>query len=1090
MGPTIYVTTDGELVFEALKAVSSVFSSSSHIWSGAGLAGVGFAVGMGLLLTFAIQVLSGFLENRMMRFEPLILGFLIYAAMFVPKTSVNVEDISTGTVYVVNDVPIGIAYSGAFVSGITRRITEEIENGFVSAGLLQEHSVSSGGYLQPHLVFLAIRNAYEKGFETQKMFYQNLAYFMRNCVHGRKTFNAKYLNEISNPADYLFNSGNFNVGLSFEVVDMGNGLSTIGVSCGDQASYLSQKMQDFFYLPVYNGKSAFENMLHSDFNNSNGNVLQVMADGGWDWSDVQNAIHALLGSTLMDSYDFMNKLFIGKYASIAATCGAISGLNDYKDCIQKTVTETQMEEQIRSETTGQAAGFLKFMQPTMAAFQFLFFALSPLVAIVVAMAGAQSIRLLTNYFIFGVWTQSWTAVAAILNFMIITQTKNVLAGRFAGMNALSMENLVSVFDTVQNKLAVGNTLLAATPVITLAVLTGSTYALTQIAGRFGAIGGDKTDEKLLSPSYAATQAQVTATGKTQDIASVAPDIGGVAIPRSPILQQMAPFISASSVMNRASGVAQTLAQESQQQASRAINTAMERVSSLVQSVGKGSSVGSEHSSSLASAMHAVDSYLRNIGTQFTLTNADKAQLATLLAMRSSLGLGLNALASIGAGMEWSASGRKAMEKALQYAFSMSGKSQFSEADEKKWNDIQKIQQSMKNFWNESAERSKAYKSAEQAALRYSKLQKIADTASDTASLVSGITQGQKINLYDMASQMFGRYGEGKTGEMISSLQTFAQSAGADVGQRYMQRTQELSDYYGKLGYDPRSASYMAHVQALGELPGMASGEHKAEAVEAVGKGLRLLFRVGTEGTAGMAEMLRHSDSVEGSVQRGVSWGEQLGNRVDSNLASGSNAINSGWGHLANDYTNQLQGFAGTQEAMKREYGRGAAEIEEQNYNSQHAQEARKEIPTLLGFPTGSGSQGQNVTSGTTAGPGFGPKAVGNAFLNGPAYVPQKSHSWLPEKEKPVSLDAVNNPAVDMLVPHSNTVLLSDPSSLQSGTSASQMGGPAEGGSGSSGVSTPAGRIVGSGVPGGVSGQTDSGQIGVSTPESAGGQPVA
>ncbi len=79
---------------------------------------------------------------------------------------------------------------------------------------------------------------------------------------------------------------------------------------------------------------------------------------------------------------------------------------------------TTMVGALAQQQAGNAGGASMFeanVIPMMAVLQFLFFALSPLVAVVVAFYGAHGAGIYMKYVMFGIWTQSFLPVVDIIN---------------------------------------------------------------------------------------------------------------------------------------------------------------------------------------------------------------------------------------------------------------------------------------------------------------------------------------------------------------------------------------------------------------------------------------------------------------------------------------------------------------------------------------------------------------------------------------------------------------------------------------------------------------------------------------------------
>ncbi|MBO0180212.1 conjugal transfer protein TraG N-terminal domain-containing protein, partial [Vibrio parahaemolyticus] len=110
--------------------------------------------------------------------------------------------------------------------------------------------------------------------------------------------------------------------------------------------------------------------------------------------------------------------------------------------------------------------------------------------------GSMGMTLAGKYFQTVLWIQLWMPVLSITNLFIHTAATNEMASLSTpGLN--SMYALSSTGDILQNWIATGGMLAAATPIISLFIVTGSTYAFTSLANRVN--GSDHVNEKIQSP---------------------------------------------------------------------------------------------------------------------------------------------------------------------------------------------------------------------------------------------------------------------------------------------------------------------------------------------------------------------------------------------------------------------------------------------------------------------------------------------------------------------------------------------------------------------------------------------------------------
>jgi conjugal transfer mating pair stabilization protein TraG len=83
---------------------------------------VGMAVGV--FITVASAIASG---GRNIDFQHILLGYILWALLFVPTARVTIEDSYTGEIRVVDNVPAGPAAAGGIISLVGFKLTEMFE---------------------------------------------------------------------------------------------------------------------------------------------------------------------------------------------------------------------------------------------------------------------------------------------------------------------------------------------------------------------------------------------------------------------------------------------------------------------------------------------------------------------------------------------------------------------------------------------------------------------------------------------------------------------------------------------------------------------------------------------------------------------------------------------------------------------------------------------------------------------------------------------------------------------------------------------------------------------------------------------------
>jgi conjugal transfer mating pair stabilization protein TraG len=105
----IYSIGDSAYLAAILNAVAMISGTGDFRQ----LAGVGFL--LGVLLVLFQGILQG---GRGIRFQNVLVAWLLYALMFGPTARVAIEDAYSGAVRVVDNVPLGPAAVGSLMSNV------------------------------------------------------------------------------------------------------------------------------------------------------------------------------------------------------------------------------------------------------------------------------------------------------------------------------------------------------------------------------------------------------------------------------------------------------------------------------------------------------------------------------------------------------------------------------------------------------------------------------------------------------------------------------------------------------------------------------------------------------------------------------------------------------------------------------------------------------------------------------------------------------------------------------------------------------------------------------------------------------------
>lgn len=495
---TIYTLGDAESFRAALTAISMIFNPSNTTgWvSTTSELGMGYMAALALLVGFTLMLFKGVMT---LKFElgQLLVAVIIYCIMFVPKFDVNIEDYYTGTVLRVDDVPLGIALPGSIISNINIEISSQIDTAFstVSGSYMDAQST---GFMTPLKILNQLRHGAATMPQLDPLLASSIKWLMIDCVAGRSQFDERKIRSEPNPMGYIL--GTITAGGVGGLTVYFDETSPAGrnTTCPDAAAEIQDDLEAFYgstNIPASiknpSGLSRFSRMISMRSKASN-----TASGGGFTTAEYEQAFAAVAGVSAEQAKQFaITSLTSGLIIKSRLCANSAFSEAELARCMPLIQASYQYEE----DSAGAATMFQRTMLTSMSVMLFLFYCFAPIVALMVLMLGQQGLKVLGAYMLFGVWTQSWLPVATIINFFIQQKVSTEFAK--VGLDptrVLTIADSPALYDMLSMNVATASDLLAATPLLTLALLTGSFFALTGVATRMS--GKDYYDEKVNAPS--------------------------------------------------------------------------------------------------------------------------------------------------------------------------------------------------------------------------------------------------------------------------------------------------------------------------------------------------------------------------------------------------------------------------------------------------------------------------------------------------------------------------------------------------------------------------------------------------------------
>lgn len=493
MSFTIYTAGDASFLEEVLNSVAMVSGSGS----------IASVAAVGALVTVILLGFKSIMERgTAIRFEELLLGFIVYMICFYPTTTALIEDGHTGNVHVVDNVPLGPVAVGWIASSIGYKLTKTFETGyrFTSHGSsdslhrfaepLEMLTALRSSSTNPSLMssinvnlgpYADIRKSWENYFKECTLIKVDLGITTANeLVTGNFRDQIRFNSEIYGTQLFLGPQGGqeFTCGTAYER------LQTAMLSGMQPNSQYDQVLYGMLTRGVENNEWGAAQSAYAKLEGATSEMLGV-------GTDIQRYMEAtILQPVFEDAVE-------GKYQDMLDVAAAIA----FRQSLVQRNTQWAQEQ----------SSFMKVARPAMTFFEGFVYAITPMLAMLLVM-GRFGIGLAGKYLLVVFWVQLWLPILSICNLYIRNaadkQLKSLAPTAEAQQTLFSsIYGVNSIPEVMESWLALGSMLAAATPMLALFLITGSTFAFTNIAGRLG--GQDHFDEKAVTPDAAKVGAATT-----------------------------------------------------------------------------------------------------------------------------------------------------------------------------------------------------------------------------------------------------------------------------------------------------------------------------------------------------------------------------------------------------------------------------------------------------------------------------------------------------------------------------------------------------------------------------------------------------
>ena len=459
--------------------------------------GLGVGVGGTLAATLAlVGVFTTYIsEQKLLIVGPLV-GLLIYALVAVPKIDrIFVSDLYSGETVAVSDVPLGIAVLGITMSTIAFNMVEETESAYGTTSLSgspYESSMSQGhGFLSPIKTLYKLRQNLLTAAPSYLVY--NIFSYSKYCLHpsaglvsdgkpaGNPDFDIYSYRRSPNPlTGYFLEPDLIDPDLMSEFMDPVLGSEGF-ISCGDLNTMLASDAAAGGISFFLDDPGTFGEHLLIQLGSADETMLANCAatgdclNGNTALTDAKDIMSQVLGG-VGQAESYMQVRLAEDFNQMVANSPSMDAesISQAVSVTRETIELVHLTEVLEGET------FLHFMVPAMNSILFIFYGTFPLAMIIMITKGTQAFKYLGGYFLIGIWAYSWMPVATIINLITLSNVAEAL-NTSRNLFGITVQSSPHLLELAMDQLSTGSNLLAATPIVTLVIITGSMFALTSVA---------------------------------------------------------------------------------------------------------------------------------------------------------------------------------------------------------------------------------------------------------------------------------------------------------------------------------------------------------------------------------------------------------------------------------------------------------------------------------------------------------------------------------------------------------------------------------------------------------------------------------
>lgn len=478
----IWVVGDTRFMYEVFNAVAMITASNDWL----ALIRVGFMLGM-LLIAFSA------LMNQKLELHHMLISFIIYGCMFVPKsTAILVDAFNPANIRAVDNVPVGVVFTASLLSKIGKGMTDLNEQAFqpIDPSQTSYEGLMAQGYLDPLKDLLKMRETMYSSTASDLDY--NLKDYYANCT-------ARNLQNKTLTAQQIMNAPNV-----WQAARAPSPILTTTWSTGGSISERTCFDADAD-LDVQLTRATHENILTKAVASVIGekDPTQVL-------TKLQGPFQSIAGAGVQ-AYDYMFNVIQMQYlVSGADMATARSGDMTYAYIVQSARERRDLNHAVEKTL------FEDIMRPIMTFFEALIYSVSPLMVFLFVM-GPLAVKFVSKYILLAAWVQLWLPMFAIIKlFTYLALNGDMDSMQSNGLVPGSLEWAWAFQQNLSRWIGISGWLSAATPTISLALVYGGAVTANSIASRMQSVSRESAAQaaNTFSPGLLTTGPSGVTMGDT------------------------------------------------------------------------------------------------------------------------------------------------------------------------------------------------------------------------------------------------------------------------------------------------------------------------------------------------------------------------------------------------------------------------------------------------------------------------------------------------------------------------------------------------------------------------------------------------